>query len=83
MNPRWPKRRLGELSELITKGTTPTSVGHAFVSEGIAFVKVESISADGRFIESKLARITQSCHDSLRRSQLNPGDILFSPSVPT
>jgi len=74
----WPVRRLGDLSCLITKGTTPTSIGHAFVPEGINFLKVESISENGQFIESKIARITQECHDALRRSQLKSGDILFS-----
>ncbi len=78
MKSDWQIKRLGDLSDLITKGTTPTSVGHSFVQEGINFVKVESISEDGRFIESKLARITQSCHNSLKRSQLKSGDILFS-----
>jgi len=74
----WPVKRLGDLSDLITKGTTPTSVGHAFVPKGINFVKVESISENGQFIESKLARITRDCHNALRRSQLKSGDILFS-----
>jgi type I restriction enzyme S subunit len=78
MKAGWTVKRLGDLSELITKGTTPTSVGHAFVSAGINFVKVESISETGHFIGDKLAHITQSCHDSLKRSQLKPGDILFS-----
>ena len=74
----WPQRRLGDLSELITKGTTPTSVGHVFVADGINFVKVESISENGQFIDSKVAKITPSCHQSLKRSQLKSGDILFS-----
>ncbi|MEK6303748.1 MAG: restriction endonuclease subunit S [Acidobacteriota bacterium] len=78
MKNEWPVKRLGDLSDVITKGTTPTSVGHAFVPEGINFVKVESISENGQFIENKLARITQECHNALRRSQLKSGDILFS-----
>ena len=78
MREGWPFKRLGDLSDLITKGTTPTSVGHAFVPQGINFVKVESISENGQFIENKLARITQECHNALRRSQLKAGDILFS-----
>ncbi len=78
MNNGWPVKRLGELSELITKGTTPTSVGHAFVPEGINFIKIESISANGQFLKDRVARITQKCHDALQRSQLKPGDILFS-----
>jgi type I restriction enzyme, S subunit len=74
----WAIKRLGDLSDLITKGTTPTSVGHAFVAEGINFVKVESISDNGQFLGNRLARITQECHNALRRSQLKSTDILFS-----
>jgi type I restriction enzyme S subunit len=71
-------QRLGDLADLITKGTTPTSVGHAFVDEGIAFIKVESISESGQFLPEKIARISKACHEALRRSQLQSGDILFS-----
>jgi type I restriction enzyme S subunit len=78
MNAPWPIKRLGDLSDLITKGTTPTSIGHAFVPKGINFLKVESISENGQFIEGKLGHITQGCHDVLRRSQLKSEDILFS-----
>ena len=74
----WPIKRLGDLSDLVTKGTTPTSIGHRFVQDGINFVKVESISTTGQFIPDKLARITPECHAALERSQLDAGDILFS-----
>ena len=74
----WQTRRLGDLAELITKGTTPTSIGHAFVSAGVTFVKVESLSQGGQFIASRLAYVTEDCHAALRRSQLKAGDILFS-----
>ena len=70
---------LGELSELITKGTTPTSVGFAFVDNGpVRFIKVESIAKNGTFIPEKFANITDACHQALKRSQLRIGDILFS-----
>jgi restriction endonuclease S subunit len=74
----WPVKRLGDLTDLITKGTTPTSVGHGFVPTGINFIKIEAISGDGHFIKAKLAQITQGCHKALRRSQLKSGDIFFS-----
>ena len=74
----WEVKTLGELTEVVTKGTTPTSVGHKFADQGIAFVKVESISHEGKFLEGKLARITNDCHQTLKRSQLKEGDILFS-----
>jgi type I restriction enzyme, S subunit len=74
----WPIKRLGDLTDLVTKGTTPTSIGYAFAQDGINFIKVESISATGQFIEDKLAHITPECHAALERSQLQAGDILFS-----
>jgi type I restriction enzyme S subunit len=78
MSERWPVVRLGDLADVVTKGTTPTSVGHEFVDEGINFIKVESITPSGRFIKEKFAHITAACHADLGRSQLQAGDILFS-----
>lgn len=78
MTAGWSIKRLGDLTDLITKGTTPTSIGHSFAQDGINFIKVESISLAGHFIEEKFAHITPECHAELRRSQLRAGDILFS-----
>ena len=78
LNPEWPLYRLGDLCELITKGTTPTSVGFNFTDSGINFVKIESITGNGRFIQDKFAHISKECHNSLSRSQLQEGDVLFS-----
>ncbi|MGH7930960.1 MAG: restriction endonuclease subunit S, partial [Candidatus Binatia bacterium] len=74
----WVGKKLGDLAELITKGTTPTSAQHNFVGDGINFVKVESLSATGEFLKHKLAHITPECHEALKKSQLQSGDILFS-----
>ncbi|AMW28955.1 restriction endonuclease subunit S [Arthrospira platensis] len=75
----WKIVSLNEISELITKGTTPTSVGFKFFDTGkVNFVKVETITDNGKFLPSKLAHIEMDCHHSLKRSQLKSGDILFS-----
>lgn len=74
----WKTVKLGDLCETVTKGTTPTSVGFKFTSEGINFVKIESLAADSTFITSKFAKINSECHEALKRSQLKEGDILFS-----
>jgi type I restriction enzyme S subunit len=74
----WIEKKLGEVCKLITKGTTPTSVGYKFIDEGINFVKVESIALDGSFIKTKFAHISIDCHNKLKRSQLKEGDIIFS-----
>ncbi len=74
----WVEMTLGEMCEVITKGTTPTSVGFRFINEGINFIKIESITLNGKFIPTKFAHISNECHNALNRSQLKDGDILFS-----
>ena len=72
------KVRLGDVAAVITKGTTPTSMGYEFVDSGINFIKIESITEDGSFIADKFAYITDECNQKLSRSQLQENDILFS-----
>ena len=72
------KVRLSEISELITKGTTPTTLGYKFQDEGINFLKIECFDENGHFIENKVAHISDECNEKLKRSQLQVGDILFS-----
>ena len=70
--------RLSDLATVITKGTTPTSLGFAFQNEGINFVKIESVDDNGNFIFEKFDHISDGCHEKLKRSQLQENDILFS-----
>ena len=70
--------RLGDQCSKITKGTTPTTVGFQFQSEGINFVKIESIGDNGTIMPNKMAHIGEDCHTTLSRSQLMAGDLLFS-----
>jgi type I restriction enzyme M protein len=74
----WPSVTLSEVCEVITKGTTPTSIGFNFQPEGVNFLKVESITNVGEFISEKFAKVSLECHESLKRSQLKAGDVLFS-----
>lgn len=74
----WKCECLGPQCELVTKGTTPTSLGQQFTSEGVLFLKAEAISEDGRVIPEKLAFIDEPTHALLRRSQLAAGDLLIS-----
>lgn len=73
----WVSVTVSELAHLITKGTTPTSIGFGFVDEGIRFVKVESLLGS-IIIDERCAAINKECHAVLKRSQLEIGDILFS-----
>ena len=70
--------RLGDVATVITKGTTPTTVGFDFQDNGINFIKVESISEDCNFNTDKFAFISDECNKKLFRSQLKENDVLFS-----
>jgi len=67
-------KSLGELTSLITKGTTPKS----YEQTGISFVKTESF--DGTKInQKKLSYINEETHLTfLKRSVLEEDDILFT-----
>lgn len=72
------KVRLGDIATVITKGTTPTTLGYNFVDDGVNFVKIESITENGEFLTDKFAHITDECDRKLSRSQLQQNDLLFS-----
>ena len=74
----WEIKRLGDVTSVITKGTTPTTLGKQFVNVGINFIKVESIDGQGGILENKLAKIDDETHGLLKRSQLRANDVLFS-----
>ena len=74
----YPLKKIGEISDLITKGTTPTTIGFDFVNNGVNFIKVENIAMSGKIKKSDMMHITSECHEKLGRSQLQDGDILFS-----
>ena len=71
-------KKLSEMSVLITKGTTPTSVGRIFTEKGINFIKVESIIENGIIDPKKFSFIDHDTHSVLIRSQILSGDILFT-----
>ncbi|MFZ4475372.1 MAG: restriction endonuclease subunit S [Saprospiraceae bacterium] len=72
------KVALKEVSELITKGTTPSSVGCEYVKEGINFIKSESIS-DSKYLNSSIyEHIDEETDRKLKRSRIKENDLLFS-----
>ena len=70
--------KLSSLCSVITKGTTPTTLGYEFTQEGINFVKIENITQDSKIVQDRLSFISTECNEKLKRSQLMEGDILFS-----
>ena len=68
MKAGWAIKRLVDLSDLITKGKTPTSVGHAFVPEGIPVnvsgnrvLSAENVPASARNRPARNAANASAC----------------------
>ena len=78
MKEGWGYKKLNELCEVITKGTTPTTLGYTFSEVGINFIKIESISTNRKLLRDKLNHISEECNKSMSRSQLQESDLLFS-----
>lgn len=76
----WKWVRLGEICEVISKGTTPQGGKSAFESSsGIKFLKVENILSDGTISHCGISYITESHHFGvLKRSILQKDDLLIS-----
>lgn len=70
--------KIADIAKVITKGTTPTTLGYEFQDIGVNFLKIECFDENGNFIPDKVAHISEECNDKLKRSQLESGDVLFS-----
>ena len=79
MNSRMVKiEKVKDISQLITKGTTPTTLGKNYLKEGIRFLRVQNLFngkvnyfPDDLFIDDETDKL-------LSRSRIKPGDVLVS-----
>jgi type I restriction enzyme S subunit len=77
----WDVVDLKELSQTISKGTTPSKkqVADAEGAPSISFIKVKDIADDGQINRPGLGLIHKSIHNgALKRSMLEENDLLFS-----
>ena len=71
-------KQLSNLCKVITKGTTPTSIGYNFSDNGIIFLRVQNINGGQVNYEQQTLFIDELTHKALSRSQILAGDILVS-----
>lgn len=74
---RWIK--LGEISSVITKGTTPRGGNVSYLDAGIGFLRAENVAGLDKLDKTNLKYIDEDTHlDYLKRSILEAHDILIT-----
>lgn len=73
----WNVKKVSDYADLITKGTTPSTLGFDFQDTGINFVKVECIE-NGQILQENLMHISEETNVAMKRSQLRSNDILVT-----
>lgn len=75
----WEVKRLEELIDKLSKGTTPRMKDKGDLECTIPFLKVKDLKSNGEIDKSKIEYIPESIHlKQLNRSILKKGDLLFS-----
>jgi len=73
----WPRKLLGDLCSVITKGSTPTSYGMAYVASGVPFLRVQNLD-NGLALDRDVLFVSEETHQASARSKILPGDVLLS-----
>lgn len=75
----WKWIRLGELSKLITKGTTPRNDYVSSVEKGVGFLRAENVKGLMELDLSNLKYVSREINDGfLKRSIIEEGDLLVT-----
>jgi type I restriction enzyme S subunit len=72
-----PRIKLGLLCNVVTKGTTPTSLGMSFEESGVPFLRIQNLSGNSVSL-AKVLYISEETHDVLNRSKIQPKDFLIT-----
>lgn len=75
---KWKTKALAEITHVVTKGTTPTTMGRQFTDSGINFIKAEALNGDSSLESHSFAFIDAETHEALLRSKLEPDDVLVT-----
>ncbi|MDY7024848.1 MAG: restriction endonuclease subunit S [Pseudomonadota bacterium] len=74
----WCVKSIDDITEVVTKGTTPSTYGMPFTDEGINFVKAEALNGDVTLDRSGFTFIDDETHEKLKRSKLQQHDVLVT-----
>jgi type I restriction enzyme S subunit len=70
---------LGNECKIITKGTTPTTLGKSFTTIGVGFLRAQNVINSNVLIDEDILYIDDETHNNeLKRSQIFDGDVLLT-----
>ena len=74
----WKEKTIGDITEVVTKGTTPKTFGESFTDSGVPFLKAENITGGPVDLEKLMTFISHKTNDLLNRSKTKSGDVLMT-----
>src|SRR3989344_3657240 len=74
----FPTKKLGEVCELVTKGTTPKTYGYSLTSVGVPFLRAEDVNNTELDVNNTASCISKETHNFLSRSKTKAGDVLLT-----
>lgn len=75
----WKWVRIGNLSSLVTKGTTPRGGNVSYCDSGVGFLRAENVAGIDRLDTSNLKHIDTDTHNGfLKRSIIKANDVLVT-----
>lgn len=79
MSGGWKETVLGDVCSQVTVGHVGKTSSH-YREQGVAFLRTQNVSRNGLRVDT-LKFVTQEFHDSLKKSQVQGGDVLLSRVV--
>src|SRR6202166_2713536 len=74
----WRRQRVAEITLVVTKGTTPTTLGRQFTDGGVNFIKAEALNGDSGLDMAGVSNIDDEIHELLKGSVLQEEDVLVT-----
>jgi type I restriction enzyme, S subunit len=75
---KWVRVSISEIAEVVTKGTTPTTMGREFTESGVNFIKAEALNGDSGLDTNGFSHIDEDTHELIGRSILQEDDVLVT-----
>ena len=75
---KYPRKTVGEVCSIVTKGTTPTTLGKKFTKKGIPFLRIQNLQEGKVVLNEDTLFIDNETDSLLKRSRIQENDVLLS-----